>query len=191
MSQLASHDWIRTDSNSTKCQFCHKKIKSLAGRRCVWCQEMVSAMRLCIFEHERLNQRGSLLSMFLSLLKRHDECVFLGISTCDCGPFRDHILPPWAIYAVSKVKYYVILYNELLQFAFFEMTFVMCLFNLCSLKEEDNSLLDVTPDGHILQVCRPCTFITFKSETMFCSLRLFQQTTCSFKLSAETTICLA
>lgn len=174
MSQLASHDWIRTDSNSTKCQFCHKKIKSLAGRRCVWCQEMVSATRLCISEHERLNQRGSLLSMFLSLFKRHDECVFLGISTCDCGPFRDHILPPWAIYAVSKVKYYVILYNELLQFAFFEMTFVMCLFNLCSLKEEDNSLLDVTPDGHILQVCCPRTFITFKSETMFCSLRLFQ-----------------
>ncbi|XP_053171794.1 diacylglycerol kinase, alpha b [Scomber japonicus] len=88
---IAAHDWVRADCNSTKCQVCHKKIKTLAGRRCVWCQEM-----------------------------RHDECVFTGISTCDCGPFKDHILPPWAIYTVSK--------------------------------EEDTSLLNVTPDGHILQI---------------------------------------
>ncbi|KAF3689708.1 Diacylglycerol kinase alpha [Channa argus] len=87
---IAVHDWIRSDCNSTKCQVCHKKIKMLAGRRCVWCQEM-----------------------------RHDECIFSGLSSCDCGPLRDHILPPWAIYAVSK--------------------------------EEDTSLLNVTPDGHILQ----------------------------------------
>uniref|UniRef100_A0AAQ6ICI0 Diacylglycerol kinase n=1 Tax=Anabas testudineus TaxID=64144 RepID=A0AAQ6ICI0_ANATE len=33
---------------------------------------------------------------------RHDECLFSGLSSCDCGPLRDHILPPWAIYAVSK-----------------------------------------------------------------------------------------
>ncbi|XP_070815612.1 diacylglycerol kinase, alpha b [Chaetodon trifascialis] len=88
---VAAHDWIRTDGNSTKCQVCHKKIKTLAGRRCVWCQEM-----------------------------RHDECIFSGLSSCDCGPLRDHILPPWAIYAVSK--------------------------------EEDTSLLNVTPDGHVLQI---------------------------------------
>ncbi|XP_070759610.1 diacylglycerol kinase, alpha b [Enoplosus armatus] len=88
---VAAHDWIRVDCNSTKCQVCHKKIKTLVGRRCVWCQEM-----------------------------RHDECVFSGLSACDCGPLRDHILPPWAIYAVSK--------------------------------EEDTSLLNVTPDGHILQI---------------------------------------
>lgn len=37
-------------------------------------------------------------------LKRHDECLFAGLSSCGCGPLRDHILPPWAIYAVSKVK---------------------------------------------------------------------------------------
>uniref|UniRef100_A0A3Q3LHS2 Diacylglycerol kinase n=1 Tax=Mastacembelus armatus TaxID=205130 RepID=A0A3Q3LHS2_9TELE len=88
---VAAHDWIRTDCNSNKCQVCHKKIKTLAGRCCVWCQEM-----------------------------RHDECVCSGLSSCDCGPLRDHILPPWAIYTVSK--------------------------------EEDSSLLNVTPDGHILQI---------------------------------------
>uniref|UniRef100_A0A7N5ZZV9 Diacylglycerol kinase n=1 Tax=Anabas testudineus TaxID=64144 RepID=A0A7N5ZZV9_ANATE len=71
---IAAHDWIRADCNSTKCQVCHRKIKTLAGRRCVWCQEM-----------------------------RHDECLFSGLSSCDCGPLRDHILPPWAIYAVSKL----------------------------------------------------------------------------------------
>ncbi|XP_040889294.1 diacylglycerol kinase, alpha b isoform X1 [Toxotes jaculatrix] len=87
----AAHDWIRADCNSTKCQVCHKKIKTLAGRHCVWCQEM-----------------------------RHDDCIISGLSSCDCGPLRDHILPPWAIYAVSK--------------------------------EEDTSLLNVTPDGHILQI---------------------------------------
>ncbi|XP_030275975.1 diacylglycerol kinase, alpha b isoform X2 [Sparus aurata] len=51
---------------------------------------------------------------------RHDECLLSGLATCDCGPLRDHILPPWAIYAVSK--------------------------------EEDTSLLNVTPDGHVLQI---------------------------------------
>uniref|UniRef100_A0A669FAB3 Diacylglycerol kinase n=1 Tax=Oreochromis niloticus TaxID=8128 RepID=A0A669FAB3_ORENI len=34
---------------------------------------------------------------------RHDECVLRGLSNCDCGPLKDHILPPWAIYAVSKI----------------------------------------------------------------------------------------
>ncbi|KAK1902010.1 Diacylglycerol kinase alpha [Dissostichus eleginoides] len=88
---IAAHDWIRADCNSNKCQVCHKKIKTLAGRRCAWCQEL-----------------------------RHDECIFSGLSSCDCGPLRDHILPPWAIFPISK--------------------------------EEDSSLLNVTPDGHILQI---------------------------------------
>ncbi|XP_037627483.1 diacylglycerol kinase, alpha b isoform X3 [Sebastes umbrosus] len=88
---VPAHDWIRADCKSTKCQVCHKKIKTSAGRHCVWCQEM-----------------------------RHDECILGGLSTCECGPLRDHILPPWAIHAVSK--------------------------------EEDTSLLNVTPDGHILQI---------------------------------------
>ncbi|KAM8867650.1 diacylglycerol kinase alpha-like [Synchiropus picturatus] len=70
---VAAHDWIRAESSSSKCQVCHKKIKTLAGKRCVWCKEM-----------------------------RHDECLLAGLSTCDCGPLRDHILPPWGIYSVSK-----------------------------------------------------------------------------------------
>ncbi|XP_071767329.1 diacylglycerol kinase, alpha b isoform X1 [Centroberyx gerrardi] len=86
-----AHDWISADCNSSKCQVCHKKIKTSAGKRCVWCHEM-----------------------------RHDDCVLSGLSACDCGSLRDHILPPWAIYAVSK--------------------------------EEDTSLLNVTPDGHVLQI---------------------------------------
>ncbi|XP_029287345.1 diacylglycerol kinase, alpha b isoform X3 [Cottoperca gobio] len=95
---IASHDWVRADCNSTKCQVCNKKIKTLAGRRCVWCQEM-----------------------------RHDECIFSGLASCNRGPLRDHILPPWAIYAVSK-----------------DQCLVNCLF--------DSSLLNVTNDGHILQI---------------------------------------
>ncbi|RVE72741.1 hypothetical protein OJAV_G00040980 [Oryzias javanicus] len=89
----AVHDWIKADCNNSKCQVCFKKIKTLAGKRCVWCQEM-----------------------------RHDDCVVPGIPKCDCGPLKDHILPPWAIYAVSK--------------------------------EEDSCLLNVTADGHILQIAQ-------------------------------------
>ncbi|XP_028301612.1 diacylglycerol kinase, alpha b isoform X2 [Gouania willdenowi] len=89
---VAAHDWIRAECKSKKCQVCHKKIKSLTGKRCVWCQEM-----------------------------RHNDCISAGGSTCDCGQLKDHILPPWAIYASSK-------------------------------KEEDTNLLNVTLDGHILQI---------------------------------------
>ncbi|XP_037534876.1 diacylglycerol kinase, alpha b [Nematolebias whitei] len=87
----ATHDWIKADCNASKCQVCFKKIKTLGGSRCVWCQEM-----------------------------RHEECIIRGIPKCDCGPLRDHILPPWAIYTASK--------------------------------EEDTKLLNVTPDGQILQI---------------------------------------
>ncbi|KAM9408497.1 diacylglycerol kinase, alpha b isoform 1-T2 [Pholidichthys leucotaenia] len=87
---IPAHDWVRAECNS-KCEVCHKKIKTLGGKRCVWCKEM-----------------------------RHDQCVTIGLSKCDCGSLRDHILPPWAIYAVSK--------------------------------EEDTNLLNVTPDGHVLQI---------------------------------------
>ncbi|KAJ0023701.1 hypothetical protein NQD34_003600 [Periophthalmus magnuspinnatus] len=88
---VPAHDWIRADCKSNKCEVCHKKIKTLGGRTCVWCHEI-----------------------------RHDECVVIGIKLCDCGPLKDHILPPWAICAVSK--------------------------------DEDTSLLNVTPDGHNLQI---------------------------------------
>uniref|UniRef100_A0A3P9L3Z5 Diacylglycerol kinase n=1 Tax=Oryzias latipes TaxID=8090 RepID=A0A3P9L3Z5_ORYLA len=89
----SSHGWIKVDCNNSKCEVCSKKIKNLTGKRCVWCQEM-----------------------------RHEACVLPGIPRCGCGPLKDHILPPWAIYAVSK--------------------------------EEDSCLLNVTPDGHILQIAQ-------------------------------------
>uniref|UniRef100_H3CNQ0 Diacylglycerol kinase n=1 Tax=Tetraodon nigroviridis TaxID=99883 RepID=H3CNQ0_TETNG len=99
---VAAHDWTRTDGSSGKCQVCHKKIKTgRTGRRCVWCHEM-----------------------------RHDECLFSGLSSCDCGPLRDHILPPWAIYAVSKVRKG----------------------SHTNTNEEDASLFNITSDGHVLQI---------------------------------------
>ncbi|XP_061688176.1 diacylglycerol kinase alpha-like isoform X2 [Syngnathoides biaculeatus] len=88
--RVPSHDWVRSD-RSSKCQVCQKKIKTLAGRLCVWCHQM-----------------------------RHDECIYTGISTCDCGLLKDHILPPWAIHANAK--------------------------------EQDANLMNMTPDGNILQI---------------------------------------
>ncbi|XP_034022761.1 diacylglycerol kinase, alpha b isoform X2 [Thalassophryne amazonica] len=70
---VPAHDWIRVNCNATKCHVCQKKIKTLAGKRCVWCHEM-----------------------------RHDDCIPSGLPSCNCGPLKNHILPPWAIYAVSK-----------------------------------------------------------------------------------------
>uniref|UniRef100_A0A674D9S1 Diacylglycerol kinase n=1 Tax=Salmo trutta TaxID=8032 RepID=A0A674D9S1_SALTR len=72
---IPAHGWVSADCDSSKCHFCNKKIKTLAGKHCVWCQQM-----------------------------RHDDCVNFGSSSCDCGLLRDHILPPWAIYSSSKVK---------------------------------------------------------------------------------------
>uniref|UniRef100_A0A6Q2ZL46 Diacylglycerol kinase n=1 Tax=Esox lucius TaxID=8010 RepID=A0A6Q2ZL46_ESOLU len=70
---VTAHGWVSADCDSSKCHFCNKKIKTLAGKRCVWCQQT-----------------------------RHDDCVNFGSSSCDCGSLRDHILPPWAIYSMSK-----------------------------------------------------------------------------------------
>uniref|UniRef100_A0A671MVF1 Diacylglycerol kinase n=1 Tax=Sinocyclocheilus anshuiensis TaxID=1608454 RepID=A0A671MVF1_9TELE len=75
---IAAHDWVSGNCDSGKCDRCQKKIKSLhglTGKRCVWCHTM-----------------------------RHDECATQEPFECDCGPFRDHILPPWAIYPVIKER---------------------------------------------------------------------------------------
>uniref|UniRef100_A0AAY4D946 Diacylglycerol kinase n=1 Tax=Denticeps clupeoides TaxID=299321 RepID=A0AAY4D946_9TELE len=74
---VAAHDWVSGNCESGKCDRCQKKIKSyqsLTGKRCVWCHTM-----------------------------RHDECASQEPTECNCGPLRDHILPPWAIYPIIKV----------------------------------------------------------------------------------------
>uniref|UniRef100_A0A8C9ZWC1 Diacylglycerol kinase, alpha a n=1 Tax=Sander lucioperca TaxID=283035 RepID=A0A8C9ZWC1_SANLU len=75
-----SHDWVSGNCDSRRCEKCQKKIKSyqgLTGKHCVWCHTM-----------------------------RHDECAGQEPTQCTCGPLRDHILPPWAIYPVVKVQHY-------------------------------------------------------------------------------------
>uniref|UniRef100_A0A3B3CP54 Diacylglycerol kinase n=1 Tax=Oryzias melastigma TaxID=30732 RepID=A0A3B3CP54_ORYME len=74
---VAAHDWVSGNCDSKKCDRCQKKIKSFQGKHCVWCHTM-----------------------------RHDECAELEPTECTCGPLKDHILPPWAIYPVVKVQNY-------------------------------------------------------------------------------------
>uniref|UniRef100_A0A3P9PDY3 Diacylglycerol kinase n=1 Tax=Poecilia reticulata TaxID=8081 RepID=A0A3P9PDY3_POERE len=100
--QKATHDWIRADCNASKCQVCFKKIKTLAGKHCVWCQEM-----------------------------RHEECVVPGVPKCDCGDLKDHILPPWVIYPVSKIT------EEYLNF--------FCLFQIAPILDTHPLLVFVNP----------------------------------------------
>uniref|UniRef100_A0A8C5BPZ0 Diacylglycerol kinase n=1 Tax=Gadus morhua TaxID=8049 RepID=A0A8C5BPZ0_GADMO len=76
---VPAHDWVIGNCDSGKCDKCQKKIKSyqgLSGKHCVWCHTM-----------------------------RHDECVAHEPIECTCGPLRDHVLPPWAIYPVIKVRH--------------------------------------------------------------------------------------
>uniref|UniRef100_A0A8D3CTZ4 Diacylglycerol kinase n=1 Tax=Scophthalmus maximus TaxID=52904 RepID=A0A8D3CTZ4_SCOMX len=93
----ASHDWIKADCKSSKCQICHKKIKTLAGRRCVWCQEMVRIVCLCIIMHEL--ERNMCLScsprLLLSLPSSNlltDSHFFSNCSPL-CFPFKLSIVP--------------------------------------------------------------------------------------------------
>lgn len=39
--QVPRHDWIRTESDSSKCDHCPKKIKTLTGKRCAFCHRKV------------------------------------------------------------------------------------------------------------------------------------------------------
>uniref|UniRef100_A0A6Q2Y220 Diacylglycerol kinase n=1 Tax=Esox lucius TaxID=8010 RepID=A0A6Q2Y220_ESOLU len=41
LTQVTAHGWVSADCDSSKCHFCNKKIKTLAGKRCVWCQQTV------------------------------------------------------------------------------------------------------------------------------------------------------
>lgn len=78
------------------------------------------------------------------IMKRHEDCLLYD-PTCDCGPLKDHIMPPWAVYAVSKVRGGKNSKERIRDFVFIHVI-------LFPLQEEDTSLLNVTPDGHILQV---------------------------------------
>ncbi|XP_036446540.1 diacylglycerol kinase, alpha a [Colossoma macropomum] len=103
---ISAHDWVSGNCDSGKCDRCQKKIKSLhglTGKRCVWCHTM-----------------------------RHDECVNQEPSECNCGPLRDHILPPWAIYPVIKER-------------------PNCVKNGCSGVTDDTDH-NTTPDGQVLQI---------------------------------------
>ncbi|KAI4873423.1 hypothetical protein NFI96_019852, partial [Prochilodus magdalenae] len=95
---IAVHDWVSADCDSNKCEICHKKIKTLTGKCCVWCHQT-----------------------------RHVECVSMGSLNCDCGTLKDHILPPWAICSDSKK-------------------------NGGSHSLEESDLVNITPDGHFLQI---------------------------------------
>ncbi|XP_024149381.1 diacylglycerol kinase, alpha a [Oryzias melastigma] len=100
---VAAHDWVSGNCDSKKCDRCQKKIKSFQGKHCVWCHTM-----------------------------RHDECAELEPTECTCGPLKDHILPPWAIYPVVKERP-----NNVK--------------NGCS-GSADDSELNITPDGQVLQI---------------------------------------
>uniref|UniRef100_A0AAR2KQ45 Diacylglycerol kinase n=1 Tax=Pygocentrus nattereri TaxID=42514 RepID=A0AAR2KQ45_PYGNA len=107
---ISAHDWVSGNCDSGKCDRCQKKIKSLhglTGKRCVWCHTM-----------------------------RHDECVNQEPSECNCGPLRDHILPPWAIYPVIKVA----------ETSSTENTFLHILIHSCSL------FINPIPETHPLLV---------------------------------------
>uniref|UniRef100_A0A3Q0SAJ1 Diacylglycerol kinase n=1 Tax=Amphilophus citrinellus TaxID=61819 RepID=A0A3Q0SAJ1_AMPCI len=101
-----SHDWVSGNCDSRKCDRCQKKmsLQCLTGKHCVWCHTML-----------------------------HDECALQESTECTCGPLRDHILPPWAIYPVIKER-------------------PNSVKNCCS-GSRDDSELNTTPDGQVLQIC--------------------------------------
>ncbi|KAL6464760.1 hypothetical protein MHYP_G00270770 [Metynnis hypsauchen] len=52
---IAVHDWVSADCDSNKCEICHKKIKVLAGKRCVWCHLTRNDGSHCLEESDLVN----------------------------------------------------------------------------------------------------------------------------------------
>lgn len=104
---VMKHMWVDGNCNIT-CGSCQKTIKSfqrLTGVHCAWC-------------HDTL----------------HNECMPPDTEECDCGQFKDHVLPPSAIYPVVLDRQ-----------------------NSLKKKDDDTSSLDgempiTTVDGKILQI---------------------------------------
>uniref|UniRef100_A0A1A8R088 Diacylglycerol kinase n=1 Tax=Nothobranchius rachovii TaxID=451742 RepID=A0A1A8R088_9TELE len=103
---VPTHDWVSGNCDSRKCDRCQKKIKSfqgLTGKHCVWCHIMC-----------------------------HDDCAHQEPAECTCGPLRDHILPPWAIYPVIMER------SNNVKNGGPSVT--------------DDCNLNITPDGQVLQI---------------------------------------
>ncbi|XP_059499400.1 diacylglycerol kinase, alpha a isoform X1 [Stegostoma tigrinum] len=104
---VMKHMWVEGNCNIT-CDSCQKTIKSfqrLTGLHCVWC-------------HNTL----------------HNECATKEKDDCNCGPLRDHVLPPSVIYPVVLDRQ-----------------------NSLKKKEEEGSACDTeqpitTVDGKVLQI---------------------------------------